>query len=68
MKRTMVENLMRTYQIRNNPKISFNKRNNTEAFINDNEIVISKWGIENSQFVKDLYYIYPTLQLHTTDE
>ena len=64
----MVENLMRTVQIRNNQKISFKNRNNVGALINDNEIVISKWGMEISQYVKDLYYIYSTLELHITDK
>jgi hypothetical protein len=54
---------MRTIQIINNLKISFNNRNNAGALINDNEIVISKRGTENRQYVKDLYYIYSTLEL-----
>jgi hypothetical protein len=53
-------------QIRNNPKVPFKNRNKTGILINDNEVVISKRGTGNSQYVKDLYYIYATLELQIT--
>jgi hypothetical protein len=57
---------MRMVQIRSSQKVPLKDRNIVGTSLNDNETGISKKGMENRQYVKDLYYIYPTLQLQIT--